>query len=401
MTSNKHINIIENKDLEKIRLFIEDNFIDSKDISINIVNLKKLITFLNKNNIKLNYYDLRSLLEYSYKLENTIKVIKQRKIISNIFENMDSEVKRIYKYSINIIDKNNSKSDKKSNKIYKEFNEYQRNTRHKERLTYEKQNELLLRISNGDKEAKNELIMSYLPLALGIAGKYKYAWNYEDLVQIGTIGLIDAIENYDPKKGKNFSRYISAYIEGTICNNLYSDIRLSPIVYIKMKLMIKIMLENYFKYDKVLSEEELSKISNLKIETIEKYKKIFKLLEKDSSFNRLNLNDELVDYIEEDKLIDQEYYNELNKLFDSVSLTSKEQKVIKLIYFENIENEAEVARILGITRERVRQLKLKALRKLRYDLEIRKYTGLNNRFIEDYNQSNKFKKARTKLTYNK
>ena len=401
MTSNKHINIIENKDLEKIRLFIEDNFIDSKDISINIVNLKKLITFLNKNNIKLNYYDLSSLLEYSYKLENTIKVIKQRKIISNIFENMDSEVKRIYKYSINIIDKNNSKSDKKSNKIYKEFNEYQRNTRHKERLTYEKQNELLLRISNGDKEAKNELIMSYLPLALGIAGKYKYAWNYEDLVQIGTIGLIDAIENYDPKKGKNFSRYISAYIEGTICNNLYSDIRLSPIVYIKMKLMIKIMLENYFKYDKVLSEEELSKISNLKIETIEKYKKIFKLLEKDSSFNRLNLNDELVDYIEEDKLIDQEYYNELNKLFDSVSLTSKEQKVIKLIYFENIENEAEVARILGITRERVRQLKLKALRKLRYDLEIRKYTGLNNRFIEDYNQSNKFKKARTKLTYNK
>lgn len=401
MTSNKHINIIENKDLEKIRLFIEDNFIDSKDISINIVNLKKLITFLNKNNIKLNYYDLRSLLEYSYKLENTIKVIKQRKIISNIFENMDSEVKRIYKYSINIIDKNNSKSDKKSNKIYKEFNEYQRNIRHKERLTYEKQNELLLRISNGDKEAKNELIMSYLPLALGIAGKYKYAWNYEDLVQIGTIGLIDAIENYDPKKGKNFSRYISAYIEGTICNNLYSDIRLSPIVYIKMKLMIKIMLENYFKYDKVLSEEELSKISNLKIETIEKYKKIFKLLEKDSSFNRLNLNDELVDYIEEDKLIDQEYYNELNKLFDSVSLTSKEQKVIKLIYFENIENEAEVARILGITRERVRQLKLKALRKLRYDLEIRKYTGLNNRFIEDYNQSNKFKKARTKLTYNK
>ena len=213
--------------------------------------------------------------------------------------------------------------------------------------------------------------------------------------------MIDAIENYDPKKGKNFSRYISAYIEGTICNNLYSDIRLSPIVYIKMKLMIKIMLENYFKYDKVLSEEELSKISNLKIETIEKYKKIFKLLEKDSSFNRLNLNDELVDYIEEDKLIDQEYYNELNKLFDSVSLTSKEQKVIKLIYFENIENEAEVARILGITRERVRQLKLKALRKLRYDLEIRKYTGLNNRFIEDYNQSNKFKKARTKLTYNK
>ena len=59
-----------------------------------------------------------------------------------------------------------------------------------------------------------------------------------------------------------------------------------------------------------------------------------------------------------------------------------ENEIIKLIYFDNIENEAEIGRMFGISRERVRQLKTRALRKLRYDLEMRKTIEL----LKEYNQ---------------
>ncbi len=390
------IYVINNNDIDKTRQFIEDNFLNSNEIPTNIVNFKKLITFLDENNINLNYYDLRSLIESSYKLENTINVIKRRKIFNKIFETTTiGNIQNIYINLVNIIDENSEKKSKKyKSSDFKEFNDYQKEIFSSKKLTIEEQNELLKSIKAGDNLAKEKLIVSYLPLVLGTAKKFAYAWNYEDLVQLGTIGLIKGINSYDYEKGKNFLSYITLCIERNMYSNIYSDIKLDYFNYNRIREMIQLMIEYYFKYDKVLSDEEIAEIQKCKIETIKKYKKIinFKVLEKDSSFDRLNLEDELIDYTEEDKILEKEYLNELKKLCDSVSLSPREKEVINLLYYECIKNHSQVANMIGLSRERVRQIKLKALRKFQFNFELRKYIEFNNDFDEyfDYEDEEYF-----------
>lgn len=358
MTNN--INIIEN-DIDKVRIFIENNFINSKEIKANIINFKKLFDFLNENNIKLNYYELRSLVECSYKLENTINTIKQKKALNKIFKDLDDEIKTIYIDLVNITNENNSKRSKESN--YKEFNNYVKTLLNIPKLSVEEEQELLIRISNGDDEAKEKLIISFLPLVVGIAGKYKNAWNFEELVQFGIVGLIEAVNNYDIEKGI-FYTYAAKYIEKSIIKR--SQVNISFNIYAKLRLILKAILNTYFKENRVLSNEELSNIMNLRPTTIEKYEKIIDYIffKNYYSFDKLNLDKELINYTEEDEIIEKEYNLKLRKLLlYSNLLTLRERQVIKLFYFYNIENQEDIGRMLGITRKRVQQLRQSAINK--------------------------------------
>ncbi len=361
---NDKIDIIENYNLDKTRMFIENNFVNSKEIKTNIINLKKLLTFLNKNNIKLDYYELRSLIESSYKLENTINTIKQRKSLNNVLKNLNDEIETVYIDLVNITNENNTKNSKNLN--YSGFNDYIKNLSNIPRLTLEREKELLENISNGDIAAREELIISFLPLVLGVAVKYKNLWNYEELVQIGTIGLIKAVNNYNSSKGENFYTYAVRCIERNILIREHSLISVDYNTYNKLKSMLKIILNAYFKENKILSNEELSNITSFRIKTIEKYKILidYFFFKNYHSFDNLNLNNELIDYTEEDEIIENEYNLKLiNLLLNSNLLTSRERQVIKLFYFDNIENQAEIGRMLGITRKRVQQLRKSAINK--------------------------------------
>lgn len=83
--------------------------------------------------------------------------------------------------------------------------------------TPEEERELLLRLEAGDPEARDELIERNLRLVAHIAGKYKAAGrDPDDLIQIGSIGLIKAVNTYTPSRGKSLAAYAGRCIENAI-----------------------------------------------------------------------------------------------------------------------------------------------------------------------------------------
>ena len=256
-------------------------------------------------------------------------------------------------------------------------------------LTPEEEKELAKRAAQGDEEARERLIRSNLRLVFSIAKKYygrSKKLSFMDLIQEGTLGLIKAIDRFDWKKGFKLSTYATWWIRQAITRAMADHART-----VRLPVHIIEQLYRLNKAKKKLTEElgreptpeELAqecKIPERKLHKLLKLTFDVTSLEKPIGEGET----ELKELIKDERSYSPEKEAGLEvlrqKLLEAIEdLPPKEKRIIMLRYgLEDgvMHTLEEIGKIFGITRERVRQLEIKALERLKNHgiiLEIKNY----------------------------
>ena len=256
-------------------------------------------------------------------------------------------------------------------------------------ITEEEELELCKRIRDGDEEARQKLIQSNLRFVVSCAKIYQYKrLPLEDLIQAGNIGLINATRTFNPDFGLRFLTYAVYHIKHTIVAALNDKSRTIRIPHSKLAKMRKI--RNAINSVEVIegripTDEEIANITGLDIDDVRislNDKVICESL--DAPLSGDNDAQSLLDIIPaepENNDFKNEQEEKLNLIFDFIEeLPVRERAALSLLYGINCEvyNLEEAGKFLGITGERVRQLKEKAFNRIRKKIELQK---INN--IED------------------
>lgn len=241
--------------------------------------------------------------------------------------------------------------------------------------------ELAEKIKEGDQKALNRLVEGNLKFVVSIAKQYKnQGLSLNDLISEGNIGLIKAAEKFDETKGFKFISYASYWIRQSILEAL---IRQQSVVRIPLNQVGSInklnKASNKLEQDleRLPSSNELSKEVNISSEKIEEIQSIshIKELSIDTPLSNSDEDDNStwVDVIEnpnsvdsDKNLISDSLKNEIERCLST--LTEKEREILKLFFGINVEYNhtlEEIGEKFNLTRERVRQIKERAIRRLR------------------------------------
>ena len=251
-------------------------------------------------------------------------------------------------------------------------------------LTPAEEAEFSVRAAEGDEEAKNQLAESNLRLVVSIAKRYVgRGLLFLDLIQEGNIGLLKAVEKFDFSKGFKFSTYATWWIRQAITRALADQARTIrvPVHMVEtINKMSRIQRQLTLELNREPSDEEIAKKMGI---SVEKVREVMKISQDPVSLETpIGEEDDshLGDFIKDESTLSPEEYATNEILKEEIrnvlkTLQPREQQVLEL-RFGLIDGTCytleEVGKKFNVTRERIRQIEAKALRKLRHPSRAKK-----------------------------
>lgn len=354
---------------------------------------KKLIKYLKDSFTTLTLDDALTIFSKSYDISIIIGTIK--KYYKNLLVDADENMKNLFMaYDISKKDKENipylkNNSDIDLLKLYV--------SQLPGPLSEQELIDALTKMINGDEKYIDIIVEHNLRFVVYLAKScIRDGISIFDLIQEGNIGLINAVKRFDSTQMYKFNKYIATYIRGYMLSYLYNYSRMIKIPNHRCQMFYKIDKTKEILKSKLgdLSDDEVSKFTNISMKDIEEIKKLptkFVSLDETLKDEEISKTADLISMDKEtleDTIIKKIILSEaFDLLFDDSVLGQRNRKIM-LLRFGFIDGRVwqldEIGDLLGITKERVRQIELRFLGFLRNNENLKEYKLTKNIDEENY-----------------